>query len=228
MKWPICSKTTINSYFNLNFCSLKQPVSRGWNNPSVFTVWTFQLQIHSVNSTELGVLCGQCQQDLSAVFGSSQCEHCSNMYLFIMIPLAIAGVVLVVMLFIFNLTVINGMVNTFIFYINIVNISILIFFQSCQSNVCTIMSLFTLDLGIKTCFYNGMDDYAKAWLQLVFPWYLFAIAILFIIASRYSSLVQQVTAQRALPVLATLFLLSYTKMLRATCNVLFWYYQTVR
>ena len=27
-------------------------------------------------------------------------------------------------------------------------------------------------MGIQTCFYNGMDDYAKMWLQLAFPFYL--------------------------------------------------------
>ena len=32
-----------------------------------------------------GLLCGQCQQGLSTIFGSSQCKHCSNFYLFIII-----------------------------------------------------------------------------------------------------------------------------------------------
>ena len=72
-------------------------------------------------------------------------------------------------------------------------------------------------------FYNGMDDYAKMWLQLAFPFYLIAIAASLIIASRYSSKVQKITANRALPVLATLFLLSYTKILRTISVVLFFY-----
>ena len=40
-----------------------------------------------------GLLCGQCQQGLSAVFGSSQCKQCSNVYLLIIIPIGIAGLV---------------------------------------------------------------------------------------------------------------------------------------
>ena len=67
-----------------------------------------------------GVLCGQCQHGLSAVFGTSQCEHCSNVYLFIIIPIAIAGIVLVLMLFIFNLTVANETIDTLTFYVNTV------------------------------------------------------------------------------------------------------------
>ena len=76
---------------------------------------------------------------------------------------------------------------------------------------------------METCFYNGMDDYAKMWLQFVFPAYLIIIAITLIITSRYSIKVQRLTAQRALPVLATLFLLSYTKVLRTVSYVLFYY-----
>ena len=34
-----------------------------------------------------GVLCGECRPGLSAVFGSSQCKHCSNHYVFIIVPI---------------------------------------------------------------------------------------------------------------------------------------------
>ena len=173
-----------------------------------------------------GVLCGQCEHGLSVVFGSSQCKHCSNIYLFIIIPIAIAGIILVTMLFIINLTVLNETINTFTFYVNIVNINMLTFYPVCQPGtcICTLISLFNLDLGIETCFYNGMDDYVKLWLELAFPLYLIIIAILLIIGSRYSTKVQRVTSRRALPVLATIFLLSYTKVLRTVGKVLFWYF----
>jgi len=78
-------------------------------------------------------------------------------------------------------------------------------------------------LGIETCFYNGMDDYAKMWLQLAFPVYLIFIAISLTIASRYSVTIQKITARGVLPVLATLFLLSYTKLLLVASNFLFFY-----
>ena len=68
-----------------------------------------------------------------------------------------------------------------------------------------------------------MDDYAKMWLQLTFPMYIIFIATILIIASRYSTMIQRLTARRALPVLATLFLLSYTKILCTVCNVMFFY-----
>ena len=175
-----------------------------------------------------GLLCGQCQQGLSAVFGSSQCKQCSNVYLFIIIPIGIAGLVLVLLLFVLNLTVTDGDINAFLLYVNIIGINSSIFIQINGPGKAThiFISLANLDLGITTCFYNGMDNYAKAWLQLMFPAYLILIATSLIIASRYSGRIQRLTARRALPVLATLFLLSYTKVLLLVSSVLFFYSTT--
>lgn len=88
---------------------------------------------------------------------------------------------------------------------------------------CTMLYLLNLDLGIETCFYNGMDDYAKVWLQLIFPFYLLLIAVALIIGSRYSNTVQRLTSHRAIQVLATLFLLCYTKILLTVCRALFFF-----
>ena len=176
-----------------------------------------------------GILCGHCKQGLSTVFGSSHCQQCSNIYLFLIVPIAIAGLVLVLLLFILNLTVTDGTINAFIFYVNIISINTPVFFPHVSSftPAYTFISLANLDLGIQTCFYNGMDDYAKMWLQLAFPFYLIFIATSLIITSRYSTTMQRLTARRALPVLATLFLLSYTKILLVVSSVLFSYSKIV-
>ena len=172
-----------------------------------------------------GILCGHCQHGLSTVFGSSQCQQCSSIYLFLIVPIAMAGLVLVLLLFILNLTVTDGTINAFIFYVNIISINTPVFFPNLSKFMpaYTFISLANLDLGIQTCFYNGMDDYAKMWLQLAFPFYLILIATLLIITSRYSTTIQRITARRALPVLATLFLLSYTKTLHIASSILFSY-----
>ena len=170
-----------------------------------------------------GVVCGECQQSLSTIFGSSDCKHCSNFYLLLIIPIAIAGVVLAMMLFTFNLTVTNGIINTLIFYVNIISINYSLFCYDSHSPDCTILSLLNLDLGIETCFYDGINGYTKTWLQLAFPFYLIIIAFTLIVGSRHSSKLKRLTANRVLKVLATLFLLSYTKILIIVCQVLFYY-----
>ena len=71
-----------------------------------------------------------------------------------------------------------------------------------------------LDLGVEVCFFEGLDVYYKTWLQFIFPFYIWSIAGLIIILSKYSSRVAKVMGNNSVPVLATLFLLSYAKLFR--------------
>jgi len=175
-----------------------------------------------------GTVCGHCPANLSSIFGSSRCQHCNNNYLIIILLIAIAGIILLLVMFVFNLTIVNGAISTFILYVNLLSINKTLFpNNSSHSPVFVIIALANLDLGVEVCFYNGMNGYVTMWLQLVFPFYLMFIAGLLIITSRYSKLVQRITAQRGLQVLATLFLLSYTKILITTCTVLFSYTEII-
>ena len=42
-----------------------------------------------------GIMCGECEEGLSLVFGSSRCVQCSNNYLALLVAFAVAGIVLV-------------------------------------------------------------------------------------------------------------------------------------
>ena len=172
-----------------------------------------------------GILCGQCQQDLSTIFGSFDCQQCSNVYLFVIIPIAVSGILLVIIMFVLNLTVSEGTINPFILYVNILNIHNILLFpsHSLVKPLHVFISFVNLNLGIESCFYNGMDDYTKTWLQFCFSIYLIMIITSIIIASRYSIVVQRLTLHKRLPVLATILLLSYTKILQTASNVLFLY-----
>ena len=171
-----------------------------------------------------GLLCGECQNGLSTAFGTSRCKHCSYAYLSITVAIAQAGIALLFLLFVLNFTVTDGTINAFILYVNIVSInSPIIFTHKSTALAHVFVSLANLDLGFEMCFYDGMGDYVKMWLQQAFPFYLISITTLLIIASLYSTKVQRLTSQRVLAVLATLFLLSYTKILRTVSNVLFFY-----
>ena len=168
------------------------------------------------------MLCSQCQHPLSMVFASSRCIKRTNVNILITIIVIVAGIVLVVLLYVLNLTVTNGTINGIIFYANIISINDSIFLAN--DNVFKALRVFisftNLDLGIETCFYDRMDSYTKMWLQLFFPLYLMMIAVSIIIASRYSSRILRLTYSRSLPVLGTLFLLSYTGILSCINSVI--------
>ena len=71
-----------------------------------------------------------------------------------------------------------------------------------------------LDFGIETRFFNGLNAYWKTWLEFVFPIYIWII-ISAIIVLAHCSLYNTIQINNSVPVLATLILLSYSKLLRA-------------
>ena len=172
-----------------------------------------------------GILCGECSSGLSLALGSSECLHCSGHNLLLLLAFAVAGLLLVLFLLICNLTVSQGTLSGLIFYANIVQVNHAIFFQLAHTkNMWTyILSIFiawvNLDMGIHTCFYTGMDAYQKTWLQFVFPIYIWLIAAVIVLLSRNTN-VAKVTGRNGVQVLATLFLLSFAKLLRAIISAL--------
>ena len=169
------------------------------------------------NFKRSGILCGACQTNLSVVLGTSNCRKCSNTYLLLIIPFALAGVALVVLLLKCNLTVSVGHINGIIFYANIVQVNKALLFPNQNTAFqifSTLIAWLNLDLGIESCFSKNMDTYTKTWLQFAFPVYLWTMVGLIIIAAHYSSRMGRLIGSNSVPVLATLFLLSYAKLLR--------------
>ena len=162
-----------------------------------------------------GFLCGGCDSGLSLTLGGLQCERCSNVYLTLVIAFAVLGLALILMISLCRLTVGIGAINGLIFYANIVYINSSIFFPAGDSNVLTVfIAWVNLDLGINTCFFNGLDSYTWTWLQFVFPLYLWLLAAILILVSKYSPWITRFIGTNPVAVLATLFLLSYAKILR--------------
>ena len=169
-----------------------------------------------------GLLCGQCSKGFSLMLGSDQCEQCTDNYIALIIPFALAGIALVAFIIVLNLTVSVGTINGLLFYVNIVKIYEPIFFPKHTVNFLSqFISWINLDINIKTCFYHNINSCNKMWLQFVFPAYVCLILILIIILLRCSSKVVLVVRRRAIPVLATMILLSYAKLIRTVFQALY-------
>ena len=181
------------------------------------------------NYNRSGLLCGRCSENLSLALGSSRCLQCSNTYLSLLAAFAFAGIALVLLLLVLRLTVAAGTINGLVFYANIVAVNSAIFLQPQITNVPTglmanVLRVFiawlNLDLGIETCFYNGMDAYVKIWMQFAFPLYVWTLVGMIIVGSYYSGRVARMFGRNPIAVLATLFLLSYAKLLRTVIAAL--------
>ena len=166
-----------------------------------------------------GTLCGSCKDnlDLSRVLGTSRCKSCSNRMLFVLAPtFLLSGLFLIIFLMLLNLTVSVGTINGLTFYANVVRAQHATFFTANTSNsfLSWFIAWLNLDQGLESCLYDGLDDYIITWLQFLFPLYIWLIAAALIVSSHYSTRISKLTGKNAVPVLATLFLISYTKVLR--------------
>lgn len=170
-----------------------------------------------------GILCGACQDNHSIALGTSACLQCTSSSRVWLLPMfAAAGIALVAFLLLCNLTISKGTVNGLIFYANVISISGLTNLHNCQIHpaLSVFIAWLNLDLGIETCFYPGLDTYQKTWLQFCFPLYIWVLVIATIVASHFSSRAMRLFGRNNIAILATLFLLSYNKILKTIITAL--------
>ena len=171
-----------------------------------------------------GRLCGGCKENYSMAIGSSRCIYCPNSNnLALLLFFLLAGVLLVLFITALNFTVARNAISGLIFYANIIWIYRNIFFPKSQESnhtytplmvfLKTFIAWMNLDFGIETCFIQGLTAFWKQWLQFVFPFYIWFIVGLIIMSARRSTKITALLPQkRIIPVLATVFLLSYIKL----------------
>ena len=167
-----------------------------------------------------GILCGGCQPGLSLMLGSNQCDVCENKYIILLSAFISAGIGLVAFLLICNLTVSVGSINGLLFYANLIKFNEA-FISADGVNIPVLnqfISWLNLDLGIQTCFFNGLDGYWKTWLQFSFPLYIWILIGFIVVGCHYSGRLSRLCGNNAVPVLATLILMSYSKLLRTITN----------
>lgn len=169
-----------------------------------------------------GIMCSTCQVNYSSVLGSNRCKKCSSWYSLLVIAIFIAaGPLLISAMLYGELSVANGIFNGAILYVNIVYIHRSLFFPLNHPNIVTVLiAWLNLDLGIEMCFYDGMDAYAKAWLQYLFPTYAMILTLFLAFVSWYFSFGAKVIGNNIFNVLATVILLCYSKCLRIIAETL--------
>ena len=189
------------------------------------TITSLYINESQCANNRYGVVCGACKDSFSVALGNSRCIYCldNGKYTFLwLVPLfAVMGLILVLSMLFLDLTVSIGLINGLIFYANILSISGLTNNYNCSIHplLSVFISWVNLDFGIEICFYSGIDMYQKTWLQFAFPLYIWLLVGLIIILSHYSTRVMTLLGRKVIPVLATLFLLSYAKILKTIITV---------
>ena len=195
----------------------------GYCKPDVVNI-TLNTSSSQCESNRTGLLCGKCDSEggYSLTLGNGKCAKCSNTYLLLLFPFAVAGLLLIVVLFALNLTVTEGSINGLIFYANVLSMSNAVQFSESGSQYLYIfLAWLNLDLGISMCLYDGMDGYSETWLEFVFPAYLLLIIVAIILIYRkFLALAHRVCGENAVKVIATPFLLFYTKLQQTVVTIM--------
>ena len=172
-----------------------------------------------------GTLCGACQPILSLSLGSSLCLLCPSQWplltVFITLGSLLAGIILIAILLMLNLTVAVGTLNGLIFYANIIaaNKGTYLLFQ--KPNFCTVLiAWFNLEFGFDTCYFEGMDMYAKTWIHMAFPVYIILLVAFAIFVCEHSSSFARIIGKgNPVATLATLILLAFTRFLQTIITI---------
>jgi len=184
---------------------------------------TDTVDVHNLHSLCLrnrtGILCGTCSSGLSSMLGGPDCRVCHNIWLLTIPVYAVVSILLVVLLFVLRLTITNGTINGAIFFANIFNINTYFFLGSRETRwLQMFVSWLNLELGFPICFFDGMTDLHASYLSYVIPVYLWLIVLVIIYLSRHSQKISNLTSRSAVPVLATLIHLSFSRLLRVAVD----------
>ena len=173
-----------------------------------------------------GRVCGKCKSNYSLTLGPPTCIHTEgNCSIWRTVLLSIAfflsGILLVCFLAMFNLTVAEGTINGLLFYANSIYASQDVFYESDISIPLfrLFISWLNLDFGFPVCFYSEMTAYQKLWLEFGYLFYLFLLGILIVCLSRKFIWFTRLTGHSIVPVLSTIILIAYPKLLRNIVEV---------
>ena len=174
-----------------------------------------------------GRLCGACKPQYSVAIASDTCLDCGGLYeksylLLLALGYLAISFIVVVFLIAFDVTITGGTLNGFLFYVSIFQIYRHIFMPHSPTH----NTLFTgaiawinLDIGLTACFYNGFDGYGRTVLQFFSPVLIWINAGIITFLCSKSTRIATLVGRNAVKVLATLFLISYTKIIQAEVAV---------
>ena len=173
------------------------------------------------------VVCGECEEEYSVVFGSSDCMKCSNWWLLTIVFYAVAGPIVIFLMYSLRLTLANGVINSIIFYVQTTNVNVLPVINYFSMHklwtsrlVFLFLSSLNLNLGFLMCLYDGMNGTWKSGLYLVFPIYLLSFVVIIILFSHNSTWLSNKTSRFLVQVLITIVHISFCNLLIATVKVI--------
>ena len=180
-----------------------------------------------------GPLCSRCIKGTSVVFGSNDCKHCSDQWLWTIALYIALCPLLIYLMSTLKLTLTSGTLNGIIFFAQLTVLVKDDSYRYGQSNsmlfdvsvyianwFVSVLNL-QLGLGVPTaiCLYAEMDEFVKTCVQLLFPLYLLTIVVFLILASHYSVSLSNRISPWSVQVLVTVIHLSFAGICETVVDV---------
>ena len=177
-------------------------------------------------SHRLGVGCGSCKSNYSAILGSSQCWECNNISLILVLLFLVTGILTVTGIAMLRITITEGYLNAVLFYSNVANLFAQYFSPAATGKgAFFLVAWISQTFGVPACFYNGMTTLAVTGLHLLYVLYLFALTGLLTLVLRSKKLPssEQYTPSK---VIGTMLVICYTSLLDNCVSILSFSYVT--
>lgn len=164
-----------------------------------------------------GTICGNCIDGYSIAHGNDggECMPCTNRGLWWLVGYFSSGIIMVLVLFVFKLTIDHGTIAGIIFYANIfrivkvtLNLSKPYFLPFLQ-----LIELLNLHQAFGSCFVEGMEYAYTYVIEYCYSFYLWSIVIVIIVIARCSTRLTQLIMGSSVQVLITVVHLSFIKVL---------------
>ena len=169
-----------------------------------------------------GIMCGTCKPGYSRVLGDlMKCQKgCTNTNLpFVLGAFIVSRILLLVIVRFLNLTVTEGTINGLLVYAMAMQAHHSYFSENLSPYGCVywvFISWINLSLGIKACFYRGMDGYEQTWILFGQAVFSFLFLFIIILVGRKFVFFTRLLGRNIVKVLATLVAMMYYNLLFAT------------
>ena len=175
------------------------------------------------DNNRLGILCSECPPGHSSTFGGQRCRCCKNLW-YLMLLLVGGFDLLVLFLFLlFNFTIVYQTTIGIALYANVLYMYDDFFLKHSRHFAYKFIATLNLRFSYENCFFNEMNEYSKHLIKFCGPFSLiFLIALIIFSANKLKLKVFKFSliSERAVPVLATLMIITYYFIIGNVCDSL--------
>ena len=175
------------------------------------------------DNNRLGILCSECPPGHSSTFGGQRCRCCKNLWYLMLLFVGGFDLLVLFLFLLFNFTIVYQTTIGIALYANVLYMYDDFFLKHSRHFAYKFIATLNLRFSYENCFINEMNEYSKHLIKFCSPFSLiFLIALIIFSANKLKLKVFKFSliSERAVPVLATLMIVTYYFIIGNVCDSL--------